>query len=259
MKQRLDKIVSMKNKDISRTKAQSLIESGFVLVDGKVITNVSYLVDEKNDIELLRKNQYVSRGAYKLLGAIEKFDIDFSNKVVLDIGASTGGFSEVALEKGAKKIYAVDVGKGQLHEKLVQNNKVKNLQERDFRSLEINEISDVDIIIGDVSFISLNKIFAHIKELFGSEVEMMFLFKPQFECGPEIAKKYKGLIKNREIHKNLLKNFEKFANLLGFSFSGLTSSPIKGGDGNIEYLIYFSKTRSYKFNIDDVVDGAFEQ
>ena len=257
MKQRLDKIVSIKNKDISRTKAQSLIEGGFVLVDGKVTTNVSYLVDEKNNIELLRKNQYVSRGAYKLLGAIENFGIDFSNRIVLDIGASTGGFSEVALEMGAKKVYAVDVGKGQLHEKLARNDKVINLQERDFRSLDISEVSDVDIIIGDVSFISLTKIFTHIKELFGSQTEMMFLFKPQFECGPVVAKKYKGLIKNKDIHKNLLTNFEKFANLLGFSFSGLAPSPIKGGDGNIEYLIYFSKDKHYKFNIDSVVDGAF--
>ena len=257
MKERLDKFISVKFDNISRTKAQSLIESGFVLVDGKEEKRTSFVVDDNNKVELLRTVDQVSRGAYKLIGAIKTFKIDFQNKIVLDVGASTGGFTEVSLESGAKKVYAVDVGKDQLNKKIASDDRVVNLQGRDIRTLTKNDTGNIDIIIGDVSFISLTKIFEHLKELYGNNIEMMFLFKPQFECGPEKKKKYKGVIKNSEIHKKLLKNFVNFAKLIGFSPCGLAASPIHGGDGNIEYLVYFSKEKYYEFDIDRVVNDAF--
>lgn len=256
MIERLDIVLTKYFEVSSRTKAQRLIEEGLVLVNGKVETKVSLKV-EANEVELLPHENYVSRGAYKLLGAIQKFGIKFSNKIVLDVGASTGGFTQVALKDGASKVYAVDVGKGELDKALLQDKRVVNLENTDVRELSEEQVPTVDIIIGDLSFISLTKILPKLKELFGNDKEMMFLFKPQFECGKEIAKKYRGIIKNKDIHIDLLKNFINFTKLLGFSVSDIIYSPIKGGDGNIEYLIYFNGKEECKYNIKNICEEAF--
>ena len=241
----------------SRGKAQQGIESGLVFVNDIVCKKASYDVKEDDKIKILEHEQYVSRGAYKLLGAIKVFDMEFKDKIVLDLGASTGGFTQVALENKAKKVYAVDIGKSELDEELIKNEKVVNLSNTDVRFLDKNLVGDSDIVVGDLSFISLTKIIPSILSILGNDKEMMLLFKPQFECGKDIAKKYKGVIKNKEIHKKILKEFVEFVKIFGFRINNIFYSPIKGGDGNIEYLLNFDKNKPINFNIDQIVDEAF--
>lgn len=255
---RLDVFLTKNKFYSSREKAQQFIKEGFVKINGNVCTKSSFCVNENDLIEIVKSEKYVSRGAYKLLGAIEKFNIVFKDKVVLDVGASTGGFTQVALEQGAKKVYAVDVGKNQLAHELINDIRVVNLPETDVRNLKNSDVFDSEIIVGDLSFISLTKILPFLNQLFSQKKEMMFLFKPQFECGIEIAKKYRGIINNKEIHYKILENFIEFAKLNNINISDLTFSPIRGGDGNIEYLIYFNSSVNKKINIKKVIDCAFE-
>ncbi len=254
MKERLDSFITHKLNIKSRSKAQAIISQGLVLVDGKE-AKPSLLVDENSHIQILEHEEYVSRGAYKLLGAIKSFNLDFKNKVVLDVGASTGGFTEVALNYGAIKVYSLDIGKDELDKSLASDKRVVNLQGRDIRSLNFEEVCDVEIIIGDLSFISLTKVLPTIKALFGNK-ETMFLFKPQFECGKELAKKYKGIIKDKRLHIKLLNNFVAYCQSLDFPVCNICHSPITGGDGNIEYLIYFNMTKE-NFDIKQLVENRF--
>lgn len=258
MGKRLDIVLTEKYEVKSRTKAQQLISDGLVFVNGNAVSKPSFEVGEDVVIKILKHDDYVSRGAYKLLGAIKSFGLDFTDKIVLDVGASTGGFTEVALENGAKKVYALDIGEGQLDKKLKLDNRVVDLSKTDIRYVEKEKIEDAEVIIGDLSFISLTKILPRIKEIFGDKKEIMFLFKPQFECGKEIAKKYRGIIKNKEIHEKLLKNFENYVKNMKFSLSNLTFSPIKGGDGNIEYLVYLNG-KEEKYDIKKVVEDGFKK
>lgn len=255
MQTRLDLFVS-KKEDISRSKAQNLIKEGLVFVNGEMVKKEAFLVDERDKVEIIGHTSYVSRGAYKLLGAIEKFKLELNDKVILDLGASTGGFTQVCLNFGAKKVYSVDVGVGQLASELARDPRVNNIEKTDVRDLKRDVVKDVNFVVGDLSFISLTKVLPKIKELLGTKIDMVLLFKPQFECGMEVAKKYKGIIKNKEIHGKLLKNFENFAKLLGFSINNIIISPIKGGDGNIEYLLRFGGEK-VEFDIDNVVNSAY--
>ena len=259
MQERLDIILSQKY-DLTRAKAQGLIKNGCALVDGRVCNKPSFLVGE-NDVELKSNDNFVSRGAYKLLGAIEDFRLDFANKIVLDIGASTGGFTQMALRYGAKKVYAVDVGHDQLDKSLLENKKVVNIEKTDFRNITLSQVGDTDIIIGDISFISLRKILIKIKSLFDCKKEMVLLFKPQFECGKRIASKGKGIIKDKKLHIFLLKEFLDFCKEIGFNILDISPSHIKGKSGNIEYLIYFKNIENYSFsreNLEKIVDFAFK-
>ena len=254
---RLDKYLYEKEGISSRTKACRLIKDGHVLVDGKVVLRPSYELLCYETITITKYPKYSSRGAEKLLTAKKCFELDFEGKVVVDIGASTGGFTQVALESGASKVYAVDVGVGELAQVLREDKRVVNLENTDFRSLERDAVSDANLIIGDISFISLRHIFPKIKELFGT-VETSILFKPQFECGKEIARKYKGVIKNRQVHKRLLKDFVEYIKGLDFLVCGLVYSSIQGKSGNIEYLFYVNGKKDFPYEIDSVVDSAFE-
>ena len=241
----------------SRTKAQQLVKAGYVSVDGKVILKPSYELLCNETITIAEYHNYVSRGSCKLLGAIESFEIDFSGKVVLDCGASTGGFTQVALEHNAKKVYAVDVGQGELDGVLRAEPRVVNLENTDVRFLTKEQVGDSDIVVSDMSFISLKKVLPNLKNILG-EKEMVLLFKPQFECGKELAKRYKGVIKNQAVHKSLLKDFVVFIRELGFKASGLSYSPLQGKSGNIEYLFYLNGKKTFPFDIDKVVSKAFE-
>ena len=246
--------------DLRLSKMYGLTRAKAVLVDGKVCCKPSFLVDE-NCIELVSKERYVSRGAYKLLGAIEDFKLDFTDKVVLDIGASTGGFTQVALLHGALKVYAVDVGEGQLDKTLLASEKVVNIEKTDFRDITLSQVADTDLIIGDISFISLTKILPKIKSLFGNEKEVVLLFKPQYECGKQLARKGKGIIKDKKVHIFLLNEFLNFCKDLGFTVVDISPSSIKGKSGNIEYLIHFKKDNNcdnFTKNIENIVDFAFK-
>lgn len=255
MKKRIDMIVSQKL-NISRSKAQALIEDGCVFVDDIQILKVSMTFEEDCLLNVVKKNDYVSRGAYKLLSAIKNFNINFKDLIVLDMGASTGGFSQVALENGAKKVYSVDIGKDELDKTLACYSQIVNLSGRDIRSLSKDEVGDSNIVIGDLSFISLKHILPKIKELFGN-IECVLLFKPQFECGKVVAKKFRGVIKDKTVHIKLLKDFIEELKIYDFELSNLTYSSIKGKSGNIEYLLHLNSKIKKEFDVVNVVDMAF--
>lgn len=255
---RLDSFIVEHGYVSSRQKAQAAIKDGYVFLNGKLSFKPATLVKETDDVCVTQLDNYVSRGAYKLEKAIDIFGLNLKEKTVLDIGASTGGFTQVALRHGAQKVYAVDVGSGELDLSLREDKRVVNIENQDFRLLSKDICPDVDMIIGDVSFISLRHIFPHIQDLFGTQIEMMMLFKPQFECGAKIAKKFKGVVLDKKIHLDLLQQFSIFLKGLGFHVSAVTFSPIQGKSGNIEYLLHIKDDACEKVSFEDVVNEAFQ-
>ena len=258
---RLDKRLLELNLVPSRSKAQELIKSSFVMVNGKVINKPSFEVsDEEITIKENNTLNYVSRAGLKLEHAINEFHIIFKDKNILDIGASTGGFTDCALKHGAKKVVSVDVGTNQLASILKVDARVENLENTDFRDLSHEYFKNIDIITCDVSFISLTKV---IEKIYHENimVDCIFLIKPQFECGKEIADKYKGIILNKDIHYNILKNMINVMCDYNFNILGLDVSPIKGGDGNIEYICYVTTKPSKRINInlDNIIEKAFNK
>ena len=261
MKNRIDKELVNRNLVPSRSKAQELIESNFVKCNDKIINKCNYMVLEEDNLSIIEndKLKYVSRGGLKLEKAINEFKINFTDMKVMDIGSSTGGFCDCALQHGAKSIIAVDVGTDLLDKSLRQNLKIDLHEKTNFKDLEHKYFENIDVITCDVSFISLKKIIEKIgKEQI--KIDIVCLIKPQFECGREIATKYKGIILNKEIHKKIIEDLIKYFNLLGFFVKGLTISPIKGGDGNIEYLAYISNKININLEIDifRLVNMAFK-
>ena len=252
MGKRLDQMVA-EMLNISRNKAQNLIKEGYVFVDGKVVDKPSFEAQCNKKITISNHDSYVSRGAYKLIKGLDEFGVKVEGKTVLDMGASTGGFTHVLLERGAKKVFSVDVGNGELDKDLALDNRVVNMEGRDIRSLTKEEVEKAELIVGDLSFISLKNILPHINMLFG-KIEMILLFKPQFECGKEIARKYRGIIKDKAVHKKLLKEFEEEIRIYDYVVSNMTFSPIKGGSGNVEYLLHLNGAEQKRFCIDEIVE-----
>lgn len=235
MKKRIDVLLFEKNYYNSREKAKEAIKSSKVKLNGQLVTKPSLEVDENCEFETLPFS-FVSRGGIKLQKAIETFKIDLKDKVVLDIGASTGGFTEVCLKNGAKKVYAVDTGKDQLDEALKINSKVVSLEQTNYLNLDCSKFN-IDFVVIDVSFVSLTKILPKVATDF-KNVGLVALIKPQFEVGLEYAKKHKGIVKDEKMHKKVLENIKNLLKNLNFSIFGEIESPIKGGDGNKEFLIY---------------------
>lgn len=260
MKNRIDKELVERQLITSRTRAQELIESGYVKCNDKIIYKCNYLVSESDKLEIIKndKLKYVSRGGLKLEKAINEFDINLKNKIIMDIGSSTGGFV-IALYKMVQKIIAVDVGTNLMHEMLRNNPKIELHEKTNFKNLPHNYFVDIDVITCDVSFISLKQI---IKKIYNENirVDLICLIKPQFECGKELADKYKGIILNKSIHKQLIKDLFYYFNSLNFYVKNFTFSPIKGGNGNIEYLVQLSNKNctNKEVNIDRIVDIAFK-
>ena len=238
----------------TRTRSKYEIENGNVSVNGKIITKPSFKVSDEDEIIVNNSFDYVSKGALKLLKAKEEFNIDFNNKVMLDIGSSTGGFSEVALRNNIKKIIAIDVGKDQFNKDLQKDDRVELHEETDIRDFNIKE--KIDLITIDVSFISVLKIIDKIKEINPNEI--VLLIKPQFECGKEIADKYKGIPLNKEVHKEVINRVINNFKNINYMIQDLTYSPVTGGSGNIEYLAYFTKNNFKKINIQSIVEKSFE-
>ena len=259
---RLDKELVEKSLVPSRSKAQELIKEGFVLVNGKVIDKANYIVKEIDIIEIKEndKLKYVSRGGLKLEKAIIEFNIDMTNKTIMDIGSSTGGFSDCALQHGASKIIAVDVGTNLMHESLRNNPKIDLHEQTNFKEFESHYFKDIDIAVYDVSFISLKRIIDKIATE-NVSIDTVCLIKPQFECGKEIADKYKGIILNKQIHIDIIKDMINYFNEKGFYIKNLTSSPIRGGDGNIEYLTLISNKvdKNVNINIEELVYKCFKE
>lgn len=258
MKRRVDLELVKREIFKTRNKASEAVSSGIVFCNDKKVEKASFLVCEDDNLEVRGYVMpYVSRGGLKLEKAVLEFNISLKDKTMIDIGSSTGGFTDFALKNGIKKVIAVDVGKDQMHESLKKDSRVLLYEKTDFRNLDINLINDVDIAVIDVSFISLSKLVYRLSQM-SSLKEIICLIKPQFECGKEVADKYKGVILDKEIHKNVIKDiFGSFADY-NFFACGLTYSPITGGDGNIEYLAYFKKQKSNSvIDIEKVVNEVF--
>lgn len=251
---RLDSLLVKKGLVTSRTRGEYEIKNGNVLVDGKVVTKPSTKVSEDQEIVINNKLEYVSKGALKLLKAIDSFNLDLSNKVMLDIGSSTGGFSDVALRNNIKKVIAVDVGTDQFDKELQKDNRIELHENTDIRTFNITE--EIDTVTIDVSFISVTKIISKLEEI--NPKEIVLLIKPQFECGKEISDKYKGIPLNKEVHKEVIKKVINSFIDINYNISGLTYSPITGGSGNIEYLAYFTKDNKKEIDIEEIINNAFK-
>ena len=240
MKKRIDLLLVDQNIAESRSKAQAMIMAGQIFIEGKKVLKSGELYQE--NIEIIFNNlhpQWVSRGALKLICALEYFKIDVNNFKCLDIGASTGGFTDVLLSKNVKKIFSVDVGTNQLHEKLINNPKVINIQKTNARYLDKNLIpEEIDLIVCDVSFISMKKVIEpNLLLLKKNEGIIIALIKPQFESEKHEVKKG-GLVKDGKVHKRICNDFKSWFSLMcKMKVLGIIPSPIKGPKGNVEFLI----------------------
>ncbi|ACM93513.1 hemolysin A [Nautilia profundicola AmH] len=234
---RLDQYLVTNEYTFSRNKAQEIIKSGYVKVNDKIIKKPSFKIAETDSVEVLQNDGYVSRAAYKLKNYLQKHGINFENKTVLDIGSSTGGFTQVALEEGAQKVVSVDVGREQLHETLRSNPKIELFENTDIREFSYPE--KFDVIVSDVSFISLLKIIDKIDEL--SKNEIILLFKPQFEVGKEVKRDKRGVVTDKEAIQKAKENFEKECMNFGWELVRSEESSIKGKEGNTEFIYHFKK------------------
>lgn len=243
MKERLDVLLVKQGLAESREKAKAVIMAGEVFVQGQREDKAGSMFDETK-VQITVKGsslKYVSRGGLKLEKAMAEFPIVLTDKVCMDIGASTGGFTDCMLQSGAQKVYSVDVGHGQLAWKLRQDERVVCMEKTNFRYLTREQIADdLDFASVDVSFISLTKILLPAWRLLKTGGQMVCLIKPQFEAGREKVGK-KGVVRERSVHREVIAKIMDFADIVQFEVLGLTWSPIKGPEGNIEYLIFLQK------------------
>ena len=241
MKKRLDVLLVERGLATSREKAKAMIMAGEVLVDNEREDKAGSMFPEEVEIVLKGKPlPYVSRGGLKLEKALQIFPISVDGKVVADIGASTGGFTDCALQNGAAKVYAIDVGYGQLAWKLRNDERVVNMERTNVRYLEADSLPEqVDAATIDVAFISLDKILPAVHKILKPEGFVVALIKPQFEAGKENVGK-KGVVRDAAVHEQVINNVISFAKGEGFGIAGLDFSPIKGPEGNIEYLLHLT-------------------
>jgi len=243
MKKRLDILVYEKGFAESREKAKAIIMAGQVYADNQKADKCGAAYDENVQLEV-RGNTlaYVSRGGLKLEKAIKSFNLDLKDKITMDIGASTGGFTDCMLQNGAKKVYSIDVGYGQLAWKLRTDERVVNLERTNMRKVTREQVPDpIDFFSVDVSFISLRLILPVARELTADGAQAVCLIKPQFEAGREKVGK-KGVVRDPSVHAEVVRSIFDFCLENGFDVLGLDFSPIKGPEGNIEYLIYLQKS-----------------
>ena len=245
MKERLDVLLVQRQLAPSREKAKAMIMEGIVFVEGQREDKAGASFNTEAAIELRGSTlRYVSRGGLKLEKAIKNFDISLEGKVCMDIGASTGGFTDCMLQNGARKVYAIDVGYGQFAWKLRQDVRVVCMEKTNIRYVLPEDIGEpVDFASVDVSFISLSKVLMPARELLTEEGEMVCLIKPQFEAGREKVGK-KGVVRDPKVHEEVIHNVRSCCRELGFFVKYLDFSPIKGPEGNIEYLIYIQRRRN---------------
>lgn len=244
MKQRLDILLVEQGLAASREKAKAMIMSGVVFVNGQREDKAGSTFDEKAaaTIEIHGSTlRYVSRGGLKLEKAVEQFGFSLKDKVCMDVGASTGGFTDCMLQNGASKVYSVDVGYGQFAWKLRQDPRVVCMEKTNIRYVTPEDIADkLDFASVDVSFISLTKVLEPAYALLKEHGQMVCLIKPQFEAGREKVGK-KGVVRDKAVHEEVIEKVIAFALETGFSVHNLEYSPIKGPEGNIEYLVYIEK------------------
>ena len=238
-KERLDVLMVRRNLAESREKAKALIMSGIVYVNGQKEDKAGTSFEETVQIEVRGSTlKYVSRGGLKLEKAMSRFGVQLAGKVCMDVGASTGGFTDCMLQNGAVKVYAVDVGHGQLAWKLRNDDRVICMEKTNIRYVTPEDIGDrIEFASIDVSFISLTKVLGPVKQLLTDDGQVVCLIKPQFEAGREKVGK-KGVVREKSVHLEVIEMVSDYARSIGFGILGLEFSPIKGPEGNIEYLLY---------------------
>lgn len=264
-KERLDKYLTDLGYFETKSKASSAIMAGDVKINDEYITKAGYQINTEKEYDIVVKSMpFVSRGGFKLKKALDTFPVTVNDRICFDAGASTGGFTDCLLQNGAKYVYAADVGYGQLDWKIRSDNRVKVIEKTNLKNCEYSAIYDetdeiADLLVSDLSFISLTKVLDNLKKLLNPEFhEMICLIKPQFEAGKDNVEKG-GVVRNKEIHNEVITNVIDYAKNIGYHINGLTYSSIKGPSGNIEYLVWLStKTNETTYNIKDVVEEAFE-
>lgn len=262
-KKRLDLVVFEEGHTDSREKAKALIMAGQVYVNGQKELKAGAQIKADDKIEVRgSKMPYVSRGGYKLAKAMKTWNLSLDGKICMDIGASTGGFTDCMLQNGAVKVYSIDVGYGQLAWKLRSDERVVNLERTNFRYVTEEQIPEpVDFASVDVSFISLKIILPVLRERLADGGQAVCLIKPQFEAGKEKVGK-KGVVRDQKVHVEVVENITNFAVECGFTLKGVTFSPIKGPEGNIEYLMYIEKSeapeREVDFSITDLIEESHQ-
>lgn len=244
MKQRLDLLMMERNMAPSREKAKALIMAGVVFVNGQREDKAGTLISDTAEI-IVKDNslKYVSRGGLKLEKSINEFDVDVNGKICMDVGSSTGGFTDCMLQNGAVKVYAIDVGRGQLDWKLRNDERVISMEKTNIRYVTPDNLDDVPEFSSiDVSFISLSKVLPVVHNLLSADGKVVALIKPQFEAGREQVGK-KGIVREPKIHLEVINKVIGFCIEIGFYVIDLTFSPVRGMEGNIEYLIYLRKAK----------------
>ena len=246
-KERLDVLLVERNLIESREKAKAIIMSGIVFVEGQREDKAGTRFDSDVDIELRGEtSKYVSRGGLKLEKAIEKYKLDLKGKICMDVGSSTGGFTDCMLQNGAKKVYAIDVGTNQLAWELRNDDRVVVMEQTNARYLQPGDLKDlIEFASIDVSFISLTKILLAVKNLLIDDGEVVALIKPQFEAGRDKVGK-RGVVRDKKIHEQVIKEVSAYSSSIAFDCLDLDYSPITGPKGNIEYLLYLRKGNGNK-------------
>ena len=234
---RLDNYLVEKEIVDSRNKAQTIIKEGLVSVNDKVIKKSSFKVEESDAVSVASYKQYVSRAAFKLLEFLEELDLDVHDRVALDIGSSTGGFSEVLLERGVREVTCVDVGTDQLHKSLREDARVHVYESCDIR--EFHSDKEFDLVVSDVAFISLLHILDDVDRLAFRDI--ILLFKPQFEVGREAKRDKNGVVLDKKAILNAMTKFEDACSLKGWNLLQKSPSKLTGKEGNLEYCYYFKK------------------
>ena len=263
-KERLDKFLTDLGYFDTKSKAAAAILAGHVKINDEYITKAGFQINPQKEYDIVVKSMpYVSRGGFKLKKALDAFNFDVSGRVCFDAGASTGGFSDCLLQNGAKFVYAVDVGYGQLDWKIRSDKRVKVIEKTNLRICEFSDIyaegdTVADLLVSDLSFISLTKVLGNLKKLLNPDFhEMICLIKPQFEAGKENVEKG-GVVRDKKVHGEVIKNVIDYAISIGYIVKGLTYSSIKGPSGNIEYLVWFAtEGEPSEVKIDEIVEMAF--
>ena len=265
MKERLDVLLVKRNLVESREKAKAIIMSGNVFVEGEREDKAGTTFSDEVQIEIKGHTlPYVSRGGLKLEKAVANFDVDLEGKVCTDVGSSTGGFTDCMLQNGAKKVFAIDVGRGQLAWKLRQDDRVICMEKTNIRYVTPEDLGErIDFSSIDVTFISLTKVLLPIRNYLKEDGQIVALIKPQFEAGREKVGK-KGVVREKSTHHEVIETVVSYAVSIGFKVLNIDFSPIKGPEGNIEYLLHIQKTENagtledVDVDLKSVVDNAFD-
>lgn len=266
MKERLDKYLTDLGYFETKSKAAAAILAGHVKINDEYITKAGFQINPAKEYEIVVKSMpFVSRGGFKLKKALDTFPVKIEGRICLDAGASTGGFTDCLLQNGAKFVYAADVGYGQLDWKIRSDERVKTIERTNLKNCAFEEIYSknepiADLLVSDLSFISLTKVLPNLKNLLSPDFhEMILLIKPQFEAGKEKVEKG-GVVRDKKVHQEVIENVINCAKELNYSINDLTFSSIKGPSGNIEYLIWLSSHNENKATLDikNIVETAFE-